>query len=357
MTNKYILAACMLLLGCGTLRAEFKLDSSLTFNIYVDTYYAIDDDRTSAQFSDRQVRQLSTVGLYRDQLAVNLAQIGAAYSNPDMRARVTLQVGTLEQIGWEGITEQPLVQEANGGVRLVDHLWLDAGYFLGHIGGEFLAPKDNWISSHALVTMLEPFYESGLQASYIFPGGVEARLYLINGYNVIEDDNKNRAAGAYLVFSTDNFSISYAGHYGNEHNYAVGGNSLRIYNNIVLWTRPVSNFEVEAQFDLATQDDAPVTDKMGMMSGAVIALRYSVTNAWSVTVRGEYLDDDDKVVSTGLKAMGVTGSLEYKPTPTSFIRAEERLLRLSDDHKLFLNSNNKAVPSRMETMMTFGIWI
>ncbi len=358
MINKYILSvACVLLLGCGTLRGYVTPDSALTLSLYVDTYYAIDDDNTSVLFHNKEARQLSTVGLYRDQLGVNLAQIGAVYSKPDIRARVTLQAGTLAQIGWDGLTEHPFVQEANAGVRLVDNLWLDAGYFLGHIGGELLAPKDNWISSHAIITMLEPFYESGVSATYTFPSGVEARLYLINGYNVIEDDNANRAAGVYVALTTENFSVSYAGHYGNEHNYALGGNSLRIYNNIVLWTRPVSNFEVEAQFDLATQDDAPTKGKMGMMSGAAIAFHYSFTDSWGMAVRGEYFDDRDNVVSTGLKGMGITGSIEYKPTPTSYIRAEGRLLRLSDDYELFLDSNRNPTPSRKEAMMTFGIWI
>lgn len=356
MTHKYLLVAACVLLLCAPLRASV-IDSSLSFNIYVDAYCAVDDDETALQLSSKAVRQLSTTGLYREQLGVNLAQLGAVYTKSDVRARLTLHAGSLAKVGWEGLTDHPFIQEANAGVRLVDNLWIDAGYFLGHIGGELLAPRDNWMSSHAVITMLEPFYESGLSASYVFPNGIDARLYLINGYNVIEDDNANRAAGVYIALAKDNFSISYAGHYGNEHNYALGGNSMRIYSNIVLWTRPVHNFEVEAQFDLATQDDAPAIGKMGMMSAAVLSMRYGLLDAWSLAVRGEYIDDRDQVISTGIKGMGMTACLEYKPTATSYIRAEGRILRLADDYELFLDSNRNPTPSRKEAMITFGVWM
>ena len=62
--------------------------------------------------------------------------------------------------------EEQYFQNQIAGIKLMDNLWLDSGVFLTHVGGEALLPKNNWISSLALTTMYEPFYQTGVKLAY-----------------------------------------------------------------------------------------------------------------------------------------------------------------------------------------------
>lgn len=322
---------------------------------YVDAYYASDNDESNAMMGQRAIRQFSTIGLLKDQFALNTAQVSVTYSNDDMRGTVTLHAGSLRMVGWDPIVAYPIIQEANVGVRVATNVWLDAGHMLTHIGGEAVLPKDNWLSSHALITTAEPFYQTGVRASY-GADGITAQVYVVNGYNVHEDNNKNKSAGVFVGYSHDDFSVSYAGLYGNEGN-PTGGNSLRIYNNIVAWAKLVKSLEVKAQVDIAMQDDAPTKDKSGSMVGGVLALRYAFNDMWSATVRGGYIGDEDRVVGLGIQGMEATLGVELKPTANSFVRLEGRMMKMDEKFKVFLDTDKKPTDSKMEVMLGMGLWL
>ncbi len=83
-----------------------------------------------------------------------------------------------------------LFRKANAGVRLCKNLWLDAGFFRTHVGTEGLFPKENITSSVAVATYFEPYYEAGLKLSYAATEKLALSLYVLNGYNLYEDNNK-----------------------------------------------------------------------------------------------------------------------------------------------------------------------
>lgn len=325
-------------------------ENPLRISAYVDAYYATDNNADTSGS-----RAYNTIGVLKDQFAINTAQISAAYNNGDVRGIVTLHAGTLRSIGWDPYVAYPIIQEANAGVRIATNCWIDAGHMLTHIGGEAVLPKDNWLSSHALVTTAEPFYQSGVRASYA-SGALTAQLYLVNGYNVHEDNNKNKSGGVFVGYSNDDFSVSYAGLYGNEGN-AIGGNSLRVYNNIVAWAKLAEALQIKAQVDIAMQDDVPAKDKSGSMVGGVLAVRYAFNNMWSATVRGGYLGDEDRVAGFGITGMEATLGVEAKPTENSFVRLEGRMMKFDEKYKVFLDADKKPTESKMEVMLGMGVWL
>ncbi len=183
---------------------KFKLSG------YVDTYYAWDDDKNG-----NSIRQFSSTVPYREEFRLNIAQVSLKYNDTKVHGVLTLHYGDIPSVNWP--TNQQFVQEAYAGFSPAENLWVDAGYFLTHIGAEGLLPNGNLFNTLALATYYEPFYQSGVKVSYEFSPKVYGSLHLLNGYNVFADNNKNKSFGLTLgVKPAKNLEIIYNNLIGNE---------------------------------------------------------------------------------------------------------------------------------------------
>ncbi len=118
-----------------------------------------------------------------------------------IRGNIGLQFGDIPKLNWPQAPNEYLqfIQEANIGVSPYKNSWIDAGYFLTHIGGEGIIPKYNFFMSVSLLTYYEPIYQSGIKYSY---SGKKfySSLMLLNGYNVLVDNNKNKSFGLQIGY-------------------------------------------------------------------------------------------------------------------------------------------------------------
>jgi Putative beta-barrel porin-2, OmpL-like. bbp2 len=253
-----------------------------------------------------------------------------------------------------------VIQEANVGVQLVDGLWLDGGYFLTHVGNELLTPKDNLVSSHALVTTYEPFYQAGFKIGYTFSDKFEAQLHLLNGYGIVTDNNDDKSLGAYLAYKpTENTSITYAGVYGNERPRGTPS-ALRLFHNLNL-SGTFGALTVRGQVDFATEERLRNggTATGSYLAGQVTA-KYAI-GQFAVSARGEFFDDAENMLAgyaPGLVGAGGTLGLEFKPLDNAYIRAEGRLLNFNRDKNLiFRTEAGGATNARTEFAIGFGVWL
>src|SRR3989339_1431027 len=158
---------------------------------YIDTYLAMDNDKTDP--SKSITRQLTYLNPVKNQLSLNIAMINAEMNYKNVRGILALQTGNFVTSAF-GTTANPVLQQANIGYNLFDRFWLDAGYFLTHVGGESVLPKDNWLSSHSIVTIFEPYYQSGLRASYE-GDQLSVHIHVLNANGFYEDNNDNKTFG------------------------------------------------------------------------------------------------------------------------------------------------------------------
>jgi hypothetical protein len=181
------------------------ISGDLSINGYIDTYIAYDNDKGSTP------RQFSAIAPYRDEFRINMAMIALRYANTKLRGNVALHFGDASRVNWPQEPNDYLqfMQEANIGYSPSKNLWIDAGYFLTHIGGEGLIPKYNFFQSLSLCTYYEPFYQSGIKVSYSgrkFYGS----FFLLNGYNVFVDNNSNKSFGIQLGYKpNDKAELTY----------------------------------------------------------------------------------------------------------------------------------------------------
>ena len=330
----------------------------LTLTGYADVYFAYDNDKSN------YLRQFSVLAPYRDEFRLNMAMIALRYNSKLIRGNVALQYGDIPKVNWPQAPNEYLqfIQEANIGVSPYKNSWIDAGYFLTHIGGEGIIPKYNFFTSVSLLTFYEPIYQSGIKYSY---SGRKfyTSLMLLNGYNVLADNNKNKSFGLQIGYKpNDKADITFNNITGNEMPTGTAGKT-RIYNNLVIKLFPSKKLDVILCGDYCMQEKSKIddADASGSMFSAFASMKFKASKNVSFMLRGEIFQDKDAVLSpaflmsdstySGLKAFGVTGGIEYNPVSNSYFRIEGRYLSSDKDQKIFYEGEN----TRFEVILSGGV--
>jgi hypothetical protein len=343
--------------------------SPLKLEVYLDAYIRTDTDSTvkttegtGADAKDVLSRKtdshLNSVNWRRNEFNLNTAQVTASLEQDWYRGRATIQFGTIAQQAWAPGVYSP-IQEANLGFKALgnlggdgNNLWIDGGIFLTHIGNEALLPRYNWLSNLALVTMFEPFYQSGLRASYNWGDVLSAQVHVLNGYGNIVDNNDSKSVGWQVAYNPmSNLGVSWSALVGDESN--TGDPSfIRFYNNFNLNYMILDNLGIRGQVDVANQSN------LGLYYGGQLTARYDFLEHFGVTVRGEMIQDPNGVVTSDkLQGFGATLGLEYRPTTQSYVRLEGRQLFMDPtNNKMFTDSAGNATSNRFEILANTGIW-
>lgn len=321
----------------------------------VSFYYAYDTDKSLP------IRQFSAMSQIRNQFRIDMAQISAKYESDLVRGKTTFHYGDIPRYNWPD--KMQLIQEAYVGVSPAKDFWIDAGYFVTHIGGETF-PMYNFFSSFAMSSYVEPFYQSGIRASYAFSDKFAGTLHILNGYNVLEDNNENLSGGIQLIYThCPNLKFTYNNIIGNEMPKGTGGRT-RMLNNLVINLSPAKKLELILSGDYTFQEKSKLdgSDNSASAYGAYISGRYRVHPKINLMLRGEYFTDPDGILAgvyidsegnfSGVKnTLGVTGGIEYKPIESSYFRLEARYLQLDKTLKLFYDNTN----TRSEVILSSGI--
>lgn len=320
--------------------------------VYADAYYAYDNDKNI--FQDQ--RLLDYISPYRDQVRVNIAAISLKYNAEKIRSTLTLHYGDIPDVNWKPTTKFDMIQEANIGFSPFENLWVDAGYFVSHVGAEGF-PNENFLSSFSLPAYVEPYLQSGIKVGYDFSDKFSACLHLINGYNLFEDNNKNKSIGIQLSYSPcDLMDISYNNIIGNEMPSGIDG-KLMVFNNLIFNLAPHKKIDVLASLDLGIQEKSNRFDTTASAYtyGGFLSIRYKFHPKISTTIRGEYFQDLDGILSGNLgsynwlKGNGITLGFEYRPIESAYVKLEGRYLRLDNEIKAFYKGNE-----RYEGMLNIG---
>jgi hypothetical protein len=387
MKNRFsLLVAALFILSFLAANSQTQ-DLNVKIGAYVDAYIATDNDHSS-QFQSNPTyplsRQLTYVDYYKNEFDLNLAQISANIDYKGIiRSKITLQAGSLANRAYN--TANPIIQEANVGFKLADKFWVDGGYFMTHIGGESFAPKDNWLSSHSIVTYFEPFFQAGLKASYEFSPNFTACIHILNGNGILQDNNDNKSFGWQLAYAADKniFAASYNGIIGNEEPGSPNNSKTHMFHNLCLSTDAITNFSLKAQIDYATKSDFKDPDnhgqnqKSGSFFGASIQGKYQFIPEFSATLRLAGVDNKDDIYGyidgytfihyqPPTNAIQASLGVEYKPFAKSYIRLEGGFTQYDNSYRIgntnpaneiFKDPNGKGMNHRLELLLNFGVWI
>lgn len=324
---------------------ELSIDN-LSIHGNIEAYYAKDNDLQQTE------RTFASTAPFTDEFRLDIASLTARYEDKKVRGIFTLQYGDIPDYNWD--ERYKYIQEANIGFSPVENLWIDGGFFITHVGNESMFPKDNFLTSIAIVTYYEPLHQSGIKVSYDFSDELSASLYLLNGYNQLSDNNKNKSAGVSINYKPGKSEeIIYNGIIGNEQPYGEIP-KLRYYGNLIFKKDFGKNNQINlsASVDFCMQEKSNLVNPSndGFCGGGLLALRYNFNKYFSLSMRGDYFKDDNGILFgtyvtssgkiMGLSSWSIASGVEYHPMENCYVRLEGGYMLLFNELRLFSDDDN-----------------
>ena len=319
---------------------ETEHPHTVTLTGYVDAYYA----RYTDSVGKGNFQQFPTTAPRDNSFGLNMAMLTAKYTNDKVRGILTLHYGDIVLSTWS--KSYTYVQEANAGFSICKKLWLDAGFFRSHVGTEGIFGKENITSSVAIATFNEPYYEAGFRLNYNPSDKLMINFYLLNGYNIIEDNNNKKSWGMLATYIVnDKLNLGYSNYFGDDSNLKDSVTHFRMFHNLFI---NYQNKKIKMQLgaDYCTQEHSDTSGKkMATMFNALATVRYQFAKKFAMYTRGEVYNDPSGILSgiepnkvnrkIGLELWGVTYGIEYKPSANSYIRIEGRELQCDPNQQIF----------------------
>jgi hypothetical protein len=203
-------------------------------------------------------------------------------------------------------------------------LRFDLGKMVTYFGAEVIEAKDNPNYSRSfLFNYAIPFTHTGLKMSYGFTDTLNAALFVVNGWDNSTDNNKGKSYGASVNYAPAEIFSGYVNVMTGPEQDSVNNNQRTLVD-LVATIKPIKPLSIILNYDDAKEElSAGAPDVK--WSGLAGIVKYDLSDAYSVAVRGEYFDDNDGVrTGTIQKLKEVTATFEARLNGGLILRPEYR---------------------------------
>ena len=205
-------------------------------------------------------------------------------------------------------------------------LGLRFGKFATYHGAEVIEARDNFNYSRSfLFNYAIPFTHTGFMAEYAFSKAFTADLYVVNGWDVTNDNNKGKTFGArFVVTPIEPLTMNFGFMYGPEQPH--DSSNYRFLFDWLGALKATKNLTFMVNTDYANEEKDPLNAaRNSKWYGVAGYAKYEFTDFFSTSIRAEYFNDQDGV-RTGIpqKLKGVTITPEFKIVKNLLVRPEYR---------------------------------
>ncbi len=286
------------------------IKKALGLSIYVQGGYTYNGNASSG-VTENSENDLRVFDHKANSFTLDLAEIVISRDTvtPDT-AGYKIKLATGETAKWihaRGLSGAPLTSaQAGEGTDTIDiteayvsylapigrGLRFDLGKMVTYFGAEVIEAIDNPNYSRSfLFNYAIPFTHTGLKMSYGFTDALTASFHIVNGWDNANDNNTGKCFGVSVSYApADAFS-------GNV-NYMTGpeqdsnnGNKRQLVD-LVATIKPLKPLSIILNYDDGKEDKALVTGNAAWNGFAGI-MKYDFNDTYSLSVRGEYFDDQD----------------------------------------------------------------
>ncbi|HEO64256.1 MAG TPA: porin, partial [Spirochaetes bacterium] len=215
------------------------------------------------------------------------------------------------------------------------------GKFATFIGGEVIEAKDNAMYSRSILFFYAiPFTHTGLKMDYSFSDAFSLGIYVVNGWDNVQDNNKGKTFGISLgVAPVKALSMYFNFMIGPEQNNNSSDNRLIL--DWVATITPVKALTISLNVDYGQEDKATATLGKAKWYGFSGIIKYQFNDMFSLAGRGEFFKDDGGTrTGTDQKLKEITITPELVIAKGLILRGEYRH-DWSDQLVFNLNSTNK----------------
>jgi hypothetical protein len=300
---------------------------------FIDLYYSHNDNRPAGHTNF--FPGAGVAAKRAEEFALNWAALEIRRDPDPVGFRLVAAAGNAVEVLHSGEPEGETVgrdelrhvYRASVSYAVSDRLLIEGGIYPSHIGFESALPRDNWNYTGSWTANFSPYYQTGVKAVWSFADGWSAGLHVVNGWQVIADNNDAKSLGAHLGWSSERSSVTVNGWAGPE--LPDDDSHQRTLLDLVATTKVTDALSVAFEGYLGRQE-LPETASASWSSLAGYA-RYQLNPEWAAAVRVERFDDPDGGIS-GLSQTIEEGTLtfEHRPHEKLLLKLEGRYDRSTE---------------------------
>ncbi|MCU0443869.1 MAG: porin [Microscillaceae bacterium] len=324
---------------------KFRVDG------YVDAYYGYDFSNPTSRDKAYFVSSAR-----HNELTINLAYIDVRIAGPRFRARFVPGFGTYMNANYAnepGVLKN--IVEGNAGVKLFKdrEIWLDVGVLGSPFTNESAISKDHLMYTRSFAPEYVPYYLSGAKLTLPLSKKVNFYFYLLNGWQVIQDNNSQKSLATQVEYRpTNDLLINWNVYVGDERSAARPEFRTRYFSDLYFIYNPQGKFSGTACVYLGNQIAENQLDRSTSNNywwTANLIGKYKLTNNLALSGRLEYFSDPNNVQITPINPVGAfeAGSaslgLNYQIDNNVFLRWENRTF--FSPKNIFQNTDNQAISS------------
>jgi hypothetical protein len=311
-----------------------KWFDELAVNAFVSTGYVYNNNRPGTGANSYRVFDFND-NSYNLDVAELVVQIAASKPN-DAGFRVDFAAGnSIPQITKtqdQNAAQFDLQQAfASYFAPLGSGLRFDVGKFVTHMGYELIEGYDGYNDNYSrsiLFGYAIPFTHTGVKVSYAFSSKVAAMVEVVNGWDLLRDNNRSKSVGAQLTL-TPVAPLSVLLNWIGGAEIANDNHTNRNVFDVVAVLKPTKTltFGVNGDYGIENGTSAVNPGSDATWKGIAGYATFALTNKFSVALRGETFRDEDGVrLGTGTNATLSEGTLTpaYKFTDHVLLRGEVR---------------------------------
>ena len=263
---------------------------------------------TTAKHANEFDLNLAAIDIVRDAKPAGFHLAFVAGSGADV-------VHAAEPEGYRHIYQASILYKAS------DRLSFEAGIFPSHIGFEGFYSKDNWNYTRGWLGEFSPYYQTGIHATYRFNGRWSGELHVLNGWQLIKDNNDAKAIGAKIAYNNDRLSASFNTFDGPE--LPSDNSHWRHFGDLIATCKATKSLSIGGSLDRGRQE-LPGSKAANWLGIAVYG-RYAVDPRRAFAVRFERFNDPDNGISgTAQKLTEATLTYEIRPVENLILKIEAR---------------------------------
>ena len=311
-----------------------KWFDELAVNAFVSTAYQYNSNRPTTGTTSYRVFDFSDNSFNLD-VAELVVQIAASKPN-DAGFRVDFAAGnSIPQITktQDQNAAQFDLQQAFASyiVPLGSGLRFDVGKYVTHMGYELIEGYDGYNDNYSrsiLFGYAIPFTHTGVKVSYAFSSKMAAMVEVVNGWDLLRDNNRSKSVGAQLTL-TPVAPISVLLNWIGGAEIANDNHTNRNVFDVVAILKPTKTLTLGVNGDYGIENGTSIVNPgsdatwKGIAGYATLAF----TDKFSIALRGETFHDEDGVrLGTGTKATISEGTFTpaYKFADHVLLRGEVR---------------------------------
>lgn len=267
----------------------------------VDVYYGYNFNRPID--GDNFTSGAGTTAKKANDVNLNLAAIELFHDAKPVGLHLILNYGTGSEVLYAaepqgnamGAQAFKLIQQASLSYRAPwgRGLLLEAGIYPSHIGFEVFPSQGNWSYTRSWMAEFSPYYQAGLKLSYNFTDQLSAQLHVMNGWQLIGENNAAKAIGTQLAWNHEKVSVTFNTFFGPE--LANDNKHWRVFGDLIVVVRPLPWLNLSLSADVGHQQ-LPQSQS-ALWHTVYGSVRFMPRQWLALTLRAGYFGDDNGLIS------------------------------------------------------------